>query len=95
MASGFQITQDISTLFKHVTSASEIAEEFKMFWTTLIYINNLALASYFKELLYSEIKISHWFVILLDKNMNKITQQRQLDYSVRFWNKKNQLMVAI
>ena len=71
-----------------MTSASEIAEEFKMCWTTLMYINNLALASYFKELLYSKIKISLWFVILFDKNMDKITQQWQLDYSVRFWNKK-------
>ena len=38
-----------------MSSDSEIAEEFKMSWTKLKYINNFGLASYFKELLYNKI----------------------------------------
>ena len=48
-----------------------------------MYINNFGLVSYFKELLYSEIKVSNWFVILLDEGIKKITQQRQMDFCVR------------
>ena len=68
-------SQDISTLFKHISSDNEIAEKFKIGWTNLMYINNFGLALYFKELPYSKIKVSNWFVILYDESLNKITQQ--------------------
>ena len=68
-------SQDISTLFKQISSDNEIAEKFKIGWTNLMYINNFGLALYFKELPYSKIKVSNWFVILYDESLNKITQQ--------------------
>ena len=45
-------------------SESEIEEEFKMDLTKLVYINNFGLASYFKDFIYSKIKVSNYFVIL-------------------------------
>ena len=64
-------SQDISTFFKHMFSFSEI------------YINNFGLVSCLRELLYSKIKVSNWFVILFDKSINKITQQWLMDFCVR------------
>ena len=65
-------SQDIiSTLFKHMSSFSEM------------YINNFGLASYLRELLYIKIKVSNWFVILFDESINKITQQWLMDFCIR------------
>ena len=80
-------SQDISTLFKHISSDNEIAEKFKIGWTNLIYINDFGLALYFKELPYSKIKVSNWFVILYDESSNKSTQQCLL----WFWNEEKKL----
>ena len=64
-------SQDISTIFKHMSSFSEM------------YINNFGLVSYLRELLYIKIKVSNWFVILFDESINKITQQWLMGFCVR------------
>ena len=60
VASGFSnnSSQESSTLFKHsVEKSIMIVEKFRMGPTKLMYMNNFGLASYFKEMLYSKIKV--------------------------------------
>ena len=68
-------SQHSSTLLKDTFSDSEIAEEFKMGATKLMYIDNFCLVLYFKGKRYSKIKVSNWIFILFDKRFDKITLQ--------------------
>ena len=90
VASGFlsNSSQHSSTLLKDTFSDSEIAEEFKMGATKLMYIDNFCLVLYFKGKRYSKIKVSDWIFILFDKSFDKITQQCQMDFCVRFETRK-------
>ena len=63
---------DISRLFQHIFSDSEIARQFKMDRSKLMYIDNFGLGSYFKELLYSKIKAANCFALLCDESFNKL-----------------------
>ena len=65
-------SQNISTLFKHMSSFSEM------------YINNFGLVSYLRELLYIKTKVSNWLVILFDESINKIAQQWLMDFVLEF-----------
>ena len=65
-------SQHSSTLLKDTFSDSEIAEEFKMGATKLMYIDNFCLVLYFKGKRYSKFKVSNWIFILFDKSFDKI-----------------------
>ena len=65
-------SQNISTLFKHMSSFSEM------------YINNFGLVSYLRELLYIKTKVSNWLVILFDESINKIAQQWLMGFVLEF-----------
>ena len=52
----------------------------------LKYIVNFGLASYFKDILKSEIAASEWFLISFDESSNKEIQDFEMNFVIHFWN---------
>ena len=73
-------------------SDSQVAKSFKLGADKMRYSINFGLASFFKSLLYEDIKNSCCFVAFFDESLNPVTQSCEMDIVIRFFNESKNLV---
>ncbi|CAH3149087.1 unnamed protein product [Pocillopora meandrina] len=85
----YKSCEDIPELFKRMFPDSQIASKFSCGEKKCAYLACFGIAPYFQRKLTDEVTKLELFVLLFDESHNKVTQTKQMDLHVRFWDAKN------
>ena len=80
--------EDIAQLFQQMFADSTIAKQLACGEKKCAYLACFGVALFFQQQLLDEIKKLESFVLLFDESLNKVTQSKQLDLHIRFWDTK-------
>ena len=78
-------SENVSSVFRKMFPDSQIAERFQCGKTKCSYLINHGIAPHVKQLLLDAVKRSQLYVVMFDESLNKITQEKQMDVHVRYW----------
>lgn len=84
----YKSCEDIAQLFQRMFADSTIAKQFSCGEKKCAYVACFGVAPFFQQQLLDEIKKLESFVLLFDESLNKVTQSKQLDLHIRFWDTK-------
>ena len=84
----YKSCEDIAQLFQRMFADSTIAKQFTCDKKKCAYLACFGVSPFFQQQLLDEIKKLENFVLLFDESLNKVTQSKQLDLHIRFWNTK-------
>ena len=84
----YKSCEDIAQLFQQMFADSTIAKQFTCGEKKCAYLACFGVAPFFQQQLLDEIKKVESFVLLFDESLNKVTQSKQLDLHIRFWDTK-------
>ncbi|KAL1246701.1 hypothetical protein QQF64_034369 [Cirrhinus molitorella] len=83
----YHSSEQTGQLFSAMFPDSEIAKSFSCGQTKCAYICAYGLAPHFKSRLTNKLKSGNEdYVLLFDESLNRMTQSKQCDFHVRFWN---------
>ena len=83
---------DMKDTFRAMFPDSNIAKNYQMGANKLQYMVNWGIAPYFKDRLVENVNKSKYLSIGFDESLNKITQNCQMDLTLRYWD-VNQVQV--
>jgi hypothetical protein len=82
----YKSSESVDLLFKRMFPDSKIAAKFQCGETKCAYLVKFGIAPRFQILLCEKLRQEETdFVLLFDESMNKMTQNKQIDFHVRFW----------
>ena len=84
----YKSCEDIALLFQRMFADSTIAKQFTCGEKKCAYLACFGVAPFFQQQLLDKIKKLESFVLLFDESLNKVTQSKQLDLHIRFWDTK-------
>ena len=84
----YKSCEDIAQLFQRMFADSTIAKQFSCGEKKCAYFACFGVAPFLQQQLLDEIKKLESFVLLFDESLNKVTQSKQLDLHIRFWDTK-------
>ena len=82
----FNSCNDISATFRAMFPDSGIAKTFTCGATKCAYLSCFGLAPYFHEQLVDMVRSTACYSISFDECMNRISQNKQMDFIIRYWN---------